>query len=105
MKSETAFSGFTKKTIGFFRGLEKNNTKDWFDQNRDVYDGDVMSPAMGFVKELGEKLKSISPGIVADPRRDKSIFRLNRDTRFGTNKQHYKTHLGIYFWEGKGKKL
>jgi uncharacterized protein (TIGR02453 family) len=105
MKSETAFSGFTKKTIGFFRGLEKNNTKDWFDQNRDVYDGDVMSPAMGFVKELGEKLKSISPGIVADPRRDKSIFRLNRDTRFGTNKQPYKTHLGIYFWEGKGKKL
>ena len=99
------FSGFTKKTISFFRGLEKNNSKAWFDKNRDLYDGHVMMPSALFVKAMGEKLKKIAPGIVADPRRDKSIFRLNRDVRFGSNKQPYKTHLGIYFWEGKAKKL
>ena len=105
MSSENKFTGFTKKTVSFFRGLEKNNSKDWFDQNRDLYDDHVMLPASLFVKEMGERLKKISPGIVADPRRDKSIFRLNRDVRFGANKDPYKTHLGIYFWEGKGKKL
>ncbi len=105
MVSDNKFNGFTKKTITFLRGLEKNNSKEWFDENRDLYDDHLMMPATLYVKEMGEKLKTISPGIVADPRRDKSIFRLNRDVRFGANKQPYKTHLGIYFWDGKGKKL
>jgi len=105
MVLENKFNGFTKKTVSFFRGLEKNNSKEWFAQKRDLYDDHVMLPSALFVSEMGEKLRKISPGIVADPRRDKSIFRLNRDVRFGTNKQPYKTHLGIYFWEGKGKKL
>ncbi len=105
MVSDNKFNGFTKKTITFLRGLEKNNSKEWFDENRDLYDDYLMMPATLYVKEMGEKLKTISPGIVADPRRDKSIFRLNRDVRFGANKKPYKTHLGIYFWDGKGKKL
>ena len=105
MPSETGFAGYSKKTVSFFRELEKNNSKEWFDQNRDVYDDHLMLPATLFVKEMSERLKTISPGIVAYPRRDKSIFRLNRDVRFGANKNPYKTHLGIYFWEGKGRKL
>ncbi len=47
----------------------------------------------------------IAPDIVADPRTDKSIFRIHRDTRFSKEKIPYKTHLGIYFWEGTAKKL
>ena len=105
MKTDTGFTGFSKKTTGFLRGLEKNNSKEWFDKNRDVYDEHVMGPSIEFVKEMGERLRTISPEIVADPRRDKSIFRLNRDTRFSPDKHPYKTHIGIYFWEGKGKKL
>lgn len=105
MVSVNNFKGFSKKTISFFRGLEKNNSKEWFDENRSLYDDHIMKPSAEFVVEMGKKLKSIAPGIVADPRRDKSIFRLNRDVRFGANKEPYKTHLGIYFWEGKGKKL
>ena len=46
-----------------------------------------------------------SPDIVADPRTDKSIFRIHRDIRFSKEKIPYKTHLGIYFWEGEAKKL
>ena len=105
MTSKTQFTGFTKETVAFFKGLEKKNSREWFDQNRQIYDDHVMSPAIDFVKDMGERLKSVSPHIVADPRRDKSIFRLNRDTRFSPDKQPYKTHLGIYFWEGNGKKL
>jgi uncharacterized protein (TIGR02453 family) len=54
---------------------------------------------------MGEKLASLSPHIIADPRTDKSIFRVHRDTRFSNDKRPYKTHLGIYFWEGPGKKM
>ncbi len=103
--SENNFNGFSKKTVKFFKDLEVNNKRVWFDENRDIFDDHVMLPATLFVNEMGEKLKSLSSDIVADPRRDKSIFRINKDTRFSKYKTPYKTHLGIYFWEGEGKKL
>lgn len=54
---------------------------------------------------MGERLRAISPGIVAIPKTDKSIFRIYRDTRFAADKTPYKTHIGILFWEGGRKKL
>ena len=105
MATQEKFKGFSKKSIKFFRELEKNNTKEWFEDNKDIFDEYIMQPAVFFVRDMGEKLKIISPEIVADPRRDKSIFRIHRDTRFSKDKRPFKTHLGIYFWEGEEKKL
>jgi uncharacterized protein (TIGR02453 family) len=64
-----------------------------------------MATARDFVSEMGELLKRLSSGIIADPRTDKSIFRLYRDTRFSKDKSPYKTHLGIFFWEGNRPKM
>lgn len=99
------FSGFTKKSLKFFSDLEKNNTKEWFTKNRDTFDSEILMPAKAFVTDMGSRLRKIAPDIVADPRTDKSIFRIHRDIRFSKEKIPYKTHLGIYFWEGAGKKL
>lgn len=99
------FEGFSKKSLKFFADLEKNNTKDWFSANRDIFDDEILFPAKAFVTDMGERLTEIAPDIVADPRTDKSIFRIHRDTRFSKEKIPYKTHLGIYFWEGAAKKL
>lgn len=99
------FEGFSKKSLKFFADLEKNNTKDWFSANRDIFDDEILFPAKAFVTDMGERLTKIAPDIVADPRTDKSIFRIHRDTRFSKEKIPYKTHLGIYFWEGAAKKL
>jgi len=54
---------------------------------------------------MGDKLRSISPEIHAVPKIDKSIFRIHRDVRFSKNKEPYKTNMGLYFWEGTGKKM
>jgi uncharacterized protein (TIGR02453 family) len=99
------FSGFTKKSLKFFSDLQKNNSKGWFNENRNLFDSEILIPAKAFVTAMGDKLRKISPDIVADPRTDKSIFRIYRDIRFSKEKIPYKTHLGIYFWEGAGKKL
>ncbi|UCE06537.1 MAG: DUF2461 domain-containing protein [bacterium] len=99
------FNGFQKETIQFYQDLTLNNDKLWFEQNRKIFDEQVMKPAQAFVVELGERLESIAPNIVADPRRDKSIFRIHRDTRFSKDKSPFKTHLAIFFWEGPRKKL
>ena len=102
MKNETVFP---QSTIKFLTALSKNNTKEWFEKNRPRFDFEFLQPAIQFVIDLGEKLFELSPNIFAIPKIDKSIFRLHRDVRFSKNKAPFKTNLGLYFWEGKGKKM
>ena len=94
------FEGFSEETLYFFRTLRENNNKPWFDQNREVYQEYVVAPARSFVVSMGKKLKQLVPDINADPRTNKSLFRINRDVRFSRDKLLYKTHMGIVFWEG-----
>jgi len=105
MTGETVFSGFTKETVRFYASLRKNNNRDWFERNRATYDDHVIAPAKLFVTAMGERLKRLVPGIVAVPAVNKSIFRIYRDTRFSLDPAPYKTHLGIYFWDGTRPKL
>ena len=96
MPPENRFNGFNRKTFKFFKDLEENNTREWFEEHRSIFEKNVMEPAQEFVMEMGERLKSISPKIVAIPKTDKSIFRIYRDVRFSKDKTPYKTHLGIF---------
>lgn len=98
--AEDKFTGFSPKTLTFFRQLAKNNSKTWFDAHRDEYDSHVVAPARAFVVAMGEKLRAIAPGVNAEPKVNRSLFRINRDTRFSSDKSPYKTHLGIWMWEG-----
>lgn len=102
MKNEISFP---QSTIRFLTALSKNNNKEWFEKNRDRYNLELLQPAMQTVLDLGDELVKLSPNIFAIPKIDKSIFRLHRDVRFSKNKSPYKTNLGLYFWEGKGKKM
>jgi len=94
------FGGFTKETVAFFKGLKRNNNRAWFEAHRPVYEAHVLAPAKAFVAAFGERLRPLLPRINAIPKVNKSIFRLNRDTRFSLDPSPYKTNLGIYFWEG-----
>ncbi len=105
MPDDNNFKGFPKGCLSFFSELEINNDRHWFENHRKDYDENVLNPARQFVMVMGDRLKKLSPKINADPRIDKSIFRIYRDTRFSKNKSPYKTNLGIYFWEGKNKKF
>jgi uncharacterized protein (TIGR02453 family) len=96
---------FPKKTAGYLRKLSKNNIREWFEDNRDIYNSDFLEPAIQFIVEMGDRLIDLDPEIVAIPKIDKSIFRLHRDVRFSKNKTPYKTNAGIYFWNGKAKKM
>ena len=105
MNETAVFSGFTKETVRFFTALRTNNNRAWFERNRPTYDRHVMEPAKLFVTALGERLRRIAPRLVAVPKVNKSIFRINRDTRFSLDPSPYKTNLGIYFWDGARPKM
>ena len=102
MKNEITFPLSTAK---FLAALSKNNNKEWFEKNRARFDFEFLQPATQFVVDMGERLTTLSPNIYAIPKIDKSIFRIHRDVRFSKNKVPYKTNMGLYFWEGKGKKM
>jgi uncharacterized protein (TIGR02453 family) len=101
MPPAAPFTGFNKATSDFFVQLTLNNNKAWFDEHRRQYEEDVLAPARAFIIALGEELIKFCPMINAIPAVNKSLFRINRDTRFSKDKTPYKTHLGIWLWEGQ----
>jgi uncharacterized protein (TIGR02453 family) len=105
MESTADFKGFPKEAVRFFIDLKKNNSKTWFNANRKIYEEFVLVPAQQFVVALAKRLKKHRPELIAIPRIDRAIFRLNRDVRFTRDKSPYKTHLGIWLWEGNRPKL
>ncbi|MEM6455830.1 MAG: DUF2461 domain-containing protein [Acidobacteriota bacterium] len=103
--SSNLFDGFPTAGIDFLAGLADNNSKDYFDANRKIYDSALIGPAKAFVEMMGEALRQRTgrDGVRAEPRVNGSIFRLNRDVRFSKDKTPYKDHLDFIFWEGEGK--
>src|SRR5918911_2925330 len=99
----TTFAGFPSEGLELLAGLAENNTREYFDAHRDIYESALLAPAKAFVVALGEELHArVSPGLRAEPRVNGSILRINRDTRFTTDKRPYKEHLDLWFWEGEG---
>ena len=103
-----AFTGFTKKTIAFYRGLEKHNDQAWFEAHREDYLTQAMEPAQALVLELGPKVQALRPGIGFSPDYNGkgSIKKIHTDRRFNPDRDPYKSWLDIMFWEGplKAKK-
>ena len=89
----------------YFSRLKKNNNRLWFEKHRAEYQEMVLEPAMEFVALAGNKIQKFAPKIIADPRVNKSLFRIYRDVRFSKDKTPYKTHLACFFWEGAAPKL
>jgi uncharacterized protein (TIGR02453 family) len=98
-----AFEGFSKETLRFLVDLRRHNNRGWFQKNRKRYEEDLLQPAMEYVVAMGRLFPSLSPDINAEPRINKAIRRINRDTRFSKDKTPYKDHLDFHFVHGEQK--
>jgi uncharacterized protein (TIGR02453 family) len=89
---------FTPKLFAFLRDLKEHNERDWFKAHQDRYEEHVREPALRFIEDFSEPLLKVSEHFTADARKvGGSLFRIQRDTRFGKDKTPYKTHTGIHF--------
>jgi uncharacterized protein (TIGR02453 family) len=86
---------FTPAALAFLRGLSRNNAKAWFEAHRESYEHDVRAPMRALIEELDVRLARLAPEITGDPKR--SMFRINRDIRFSSDKSPYKTHAACWF--------
>ncbi len=97
------FAGF-KNALEFLKSIRKNNNKEWFESNRDEYEKTILNPSKAFVVEMGEHLLALEPNINAEPKINKSLFKIYRDTRrMGANKEPIKSKIGIIFTQGNSK--
>jgi uncharacterized protein (TIGR02453 family) len=101
--SAREFSHFPAETLQFLSELDADNSKDWFEAHRDLYEAGYVGPARAFVETIGPRLKKISPSVRFEPKVNGSIARINRDIRFSRDKSPYKNHLDIWFWHGEKK--
>lgn len=93
---------FDKDYIAFFKELEKNNNKDWFDANRKRYENSVKKPFKAFMVDLAEALGPLYGGM--DLSENFKIMRINRDIRFSADKTPYKIHMaGMVSAHGKSE--
>jgi uncharacterized protein (TIGR02453 family) len=93
--ARSTFSGFSKDFAAFFRGLARNNHRDWFLPRKPVFEEKVKEPMRQLVEALNVEIRRFAPLHVTDP--DKSIYRIYRDTRFSKDKKPYKEHLAAHF--------
>ena len=81
-------SWFCHDTFDFFRELEENNNKPWFEANRKRYETSVKQPMLAFTEEMIGRMLELDPNVVTDAK--KSIMRQHRDTRFSKDKAPYR---------------
>ena len=92
---KSGFPGFSPEAMAFFRGLKKNNRREWFQARKETFEDKVKSPMVELVGALNRELARFAPGYATDPQ--KAIYRIYRDTRFSHDKAPYKTHIAAVF--------
>jgi uncharacterized protein (TIGR02453 family) len=99
-----SFKGFPPQTLNFLDTLAQNNNREWFNENKPLYESVVREPALAFIKEIAPKLNDISTQFHAIAKKTGgSLMRVYRDTRFSRDKTPYKTNIGIQFRHCLGK--
>ncbi|TIX83303.1 MAG: TIGR02453 family protein, partial [Mesorhizobium sp.] len=81
------FNGFGQKAIPFLKALDFHQSREWFQENRDLYERELYEPFGDLVETLSERFAAAGLGLRGD--RKKSLFRINRDVRFSKDKRPY----------------
>jgi uncharacterized protein (TIGR02453 family) len=89
------FPGFPAEALTFFRGLARNNNRDWFQPRKEIFEAKVKTPMLELVEALNGDLGKFAPDYIADPK--KAVYRIYRDIRFSADKTPYKTHIAAVF--------
>ena len=83
---------FSSEFNDFFKGLAPNNHKEWFHDNKKIYERAVKKPFDLFLTDLIRNIREkYDPSLDVEVKNVK--FRINRDIRFSKDKSPYKMHV------------
>jgi len=90
-----------KSTLDYLKAIGKNNNRDWFLKNKELYN-EARGNFESFVQNLLNEITVFEP-IMKGLEVKSCVYRFNRDIRFSNDKSPYKTHFGAFMVRG-GKK-
>lgn len=90
-----------KEIYDFLKDLEANNTREWFDQNRDRYDV-TRKKFLAVAELLIHEIRQFDKEIPALNPKD-CVFRIFRDVRFSNDKRPFKSNYGCFIARGGRK--
>jgi len=88
---------FTQDTLDYLNEVKKNNSKEWFSENKERYNESLLLPLKEFVMQLRDVMLDIDAQFEVEPRVDRTISRIYRDTRFSKDKSLYKDRAWVTF--------
>lgn len=89
--SETTFNGFGKEAVPFLKALGFHQNREWFHENKKIYERELREPLVTLVEHMSERLAGLPVPLHGS--RKASLFRINRDVRFSKEKHPYNTHV------------
>lgn len=93
-------AGISSETFDFLKKLNKNNNREWFNENKDLYT-ESQQNVVSFLDELIREMSAFDEELGKIDSK-KSLSRIYRDTRFSKDKSPYKTNFGASLGMGKG---
>ena len=84
---------FTPKTIDFLVENRIMNSREWYAAHREDFRRLVFEPLAQLVCEVAPAVSAIDPLIVTEPKTDKTISRIYRDTRYSNDKLLYREEM------------
>jgi uncharacterized protein (TIGR02453 family) len=90
-----------KSTLDFLLKIGKNNNREWFNKNRNLYE-EAKENFESFVQAVINQITDFEP-IMKGLEVKNCVYRINRDIRFSNDKSPYKAHFGANMVRG-GKK-
>jgi uncharacterized protein (TIGR02453 family) len=89
----TAFDTLISDAKSFYAILHANNTRDWWQDNKETYDIKLKAPALALLDDLTAPLAKLSDTPIKS-----KLFRPHRDVRLSKDKTPYNTHLHM-MWQ------
>lgn len=96
------FTGFGAKALPFLKALAFHQNKEWFAENRALYESGVKRPMGDLIEAASARFAELS--IPLHGNRTGSMFRVNRDVRFAKEKHPYNTHASAVLTRNGTKK-
>jgi uncharacterized protein (TIGR02453 family) len=93
-------AAISPKVFDFLKKLTKNNNREWFMENKNLYT-EAQENIVSFLEDLIKEMSEFDPELRKIDAK-KSLFRIYRDTRFSKDKTPYKTNFGASLGMGKG---
>ena len=86
---------FRPEALTFLRNLKRHNDRAWFQPRKAQFEAELKQPMLAIIRKVTEAMMDFAPQFVRPA--EKCLFRIDRDTRFSSDKRPYKTHVAAWW--------